>query len=456
MEAQLQALQDQLMAQQALIQALQAGQAQAQVPQPLAPAIVPPPGPFALTPALAMPDVVDLSTSTGIKLYKKITEPLETPFDGTPSKLSSFLDNVSQRARDSGWNATILRISNQSVVNPQVYHLVTHHRLLTIENVRANAMTYVGQPIRAAQDAAWMYEFIRDSLTENAKVRLAVEKDKFMINDYPDGPSYLKALLIKFFVETTATNYYLRESLSLLPTKIKDLKSDIAKFNDHVDSIVMNLAAGGETSSDLIVYLFKSYLLVEDKAFNQFILNKKEKFDEGDPTITTQALMDSALNKYNTLRQSKAWKAKTPEEERLIALTAQLKEARDKITELAKKKGSSTKAGNNKDTTKQDSEGTDPKKQKNLDPWRTERKGNEMKLEKDDKTYHWCTHHGYWCEHETKDCRAKKKADAKKSGKQSGTTQSTKEKEKEKNMLKLAKAFAAISEPAEATDDESE
>ena len=159
MEAQLQALQDQVQAQQALIQALQAGQAAA-VPPVIAPAAVPPPGPFALTPALAMPDVIDLSTSTGIKLYKKITEPLEILFDGTPAKLSSFLDSIAQRARDSGWDTTILRINNQSIVNPQAFHLVTHHRLLTIENVRAHALTYIGQPVRAAQDAAWMYEFL--------------------------------------------------------------------------------------------------------------------------------------------------------------------------------------------------------------------------------------------------------------------------------------------------------
>jgi hypothetical protein len=95
-----------------------------------------------------------------------------------------------------------------------------------------------------------------------------VEKVKYVINDSHDGPCYLKALLIKFF-ETMATNYYLHESLSLLPTKIKDLKSNIAKFNDYVDGIVLDLAAGGEPSSDLIVYLFKSYLIIKDK----------EKFD---------------------------------------------------------------------------------------------------------------------------------------------------------------------------------
>ena len=425
--------------------------------QPVAaPTIVPPPGPFALTPALAMPNVIDLSTSTGIKLYKKITEPLEVPFDGTPSKLSAFLDNVAQCARDSGWNGTILNISNQSAVNPQVFNLVTHHHLLTIENVRAHAATYVSRQTRAAQDAAWMYEFLRDSVTESARVCLSVEKAKFTINDNPDGPCYLKTLLAKFFVETTATNFYLRESLLLLPTKIKDLKSNIAKFNDHVDSIIQDLAAGGETSSDLIVHLFKSYMLIKDKAFNQFILNKKEKFEEGDPSITPQALMDIALNKFNTLKQNKTWKLKTPEEEKIIALTAQLKEAKDKISELAKRKPNAPKwKGDTRQTSQSDSK--DPKKKKELDPWRYERKDKATTLKKDDKTYYWCTHHGYWCEHETKNCRAKKKADASTKDNPTKSVPSTKkDKEKEKNMLKLAKAFVAISEPAKATDDENE
>lgn len=112
-----------------------------------------------------------------------------------------------------------------------------------------------------------------------------------------------------------ATNFYLRDSLTLLPTKIKDVKSDIINFNDYINTIVLDFATGGETS-DLIVYLFKSYLIIKDKVFNQVIINKKEKYNEDDPTITPKAaLMDMALNKYNTVRQSKTWRVKTPEEE---------------------------------------------------------------------------------------------------------------------------------------------
>jgi hypothetical protein len=74
------------------------------------------------------------------------------------------------------------------------------------------------------------------------------------------------------------------------------------------------------------VYLFRFYLDVEDKEFKRYMQGKKEKYDEGDPDINAQNLMSLALTKYNQLVQAKTWKAKSPEEEKLIAITAQLAE----------------------------------------------------------------------------------------------------------------------------------
>ena len=96
-QAQLMALQQQLQAQAAQIAALQAQAALLQV-APVPPVL--PPGPFALTPALAQADVINMSTTAGIKLHKAIVAPLSAPFDGTPSRLRVFLQDVEQRATD--------------------------------------------------------------------------------------------------------------------------------------------------------------------------------------------------------------------------------------------------------------------------------------------------------------------------------------------------------------------
>ena len=56
---------------------------------------------------------------------------------------------------------------------------------------------------------------------------------------------------------------------------------------------------------------------MEDKEFNHYdIRGKKGKYEEGDPEINVQNLMSLALG------QAKVWRAKTPKEEKLIALTA--------------------------------------------------------------------------------------------------------------------------------------
>ena len=104
-------------------------------------------------------DIVDLTKTAGIKLHKAVTTPLMTPFDGSPQKLTSFLEDVKQRATDCGWMTTdgLLIVNNQDLANPHDYNLITHHCMLSLQNVCAKALTYVGQQTRTAQNAYWMY-----------------------------------------------------------------------------------------------------------------------------------------------------------------------------------------------------------------------------------------------------------------------------------------------------------
>ena len=101
----------------------------------------------------------------------------------------------------------------------------------------------------------------------------------------------------------------------------------------------------------MLVFLFLAYQEVEDSTFKKFIVRRKEEYDDGREEVTVQTLMDQALNKYNQLNENKTWKAKTPKDQQLIALTAQLKEAKSKITKLTK--GKPTKPG--KPNSKKDS-----------------------------------------------------------------------------------------------------
>jgi hypothetical protein len=331
MEAQIQQLQNQLQAQQQLIQQQAAQlaallQAQPQVPQP---------GLFALTPAQAQQNVINLTTPAGIKIYERIVTPLVTPFDGSPNKLTTFLSAVSDRATSCNWNANLLSISNQDAVNPRDLNLVTQHRMLSLQNVRTHAATYVGLATRTAQDSIWMYEFLRDSLTVEARTRVALQSNSYMIQGTPDGPCYLKVILLTFHVETRATNFHLRKKLHDLPRKMTELKSNIPAFNKYVRETVSNLASGGEIT-DLLVYLFEAYKMVEDHDFKRFIQLKKENYDDNHEEMTPETLLLLAETKYNQLIQDKTWRTPPPEEEKFVALTAQLQKIQSDIFHLTK------------------------------------------------------------------------------------------------------------------------
>ena len=239
MEAQRQALQQDLTQQQAESQALlqQLQQQQALIQQLLQEQQVPivpsqaPAVPFALTPAQAITDVINLTKTACIKLHKAVTAPLATLYDSSPQKLASFLEDVKQHATNCGWMAPdgLLRIiNNQASFNPQDYNLITHHCMLSLANIHAKALTYIRQQTRTAQNAYCMYEFFCDSRTDGACICIAGKSDLFKVNNREDGPCYLKVLLNKFHVETNATNFHLHESLTLLPSKMTEYKFDIA------------------------------------------------------------------------------------------------------------------------------------------------------------------------------------------------------------------------------------
>jgi hypothetical protein len=432
-EDQLQAMQDQINAMMAAAAQAQAAQAQAaQAP------VVPQ---FAFGPASANPGIIDYSTTAGIKLFKTITTALEIKFDGSPGKLLSFMDDLRQKATSFGWHDTILLIPNQDPTNPNDFNLIQHHRVLTLENVRAHAATYMGNQSRNAQDASMMFTFLRDSMTPGVRARMSTEADKYQIGGNNNGPCYLKTLLIKYYVETRATNFHLRQRLQRLTKTMVDMKSDIAAFNDHVQEIIQNLAAGGETSNDTLVNIFDAYLSVPDHAFRRYIERKKETYYDGTEDITINALMDMALNKYNQLKQDGEWEAKTPEQEQIVALMAQLQ----KVQTTKADTGHTSRTANN-------SSGENKKKKaglKKYPDWRYERNGSDVKLEREGKTYHWCTHHQMWCEHTTEECRAKKKT-------QNGTTKPAKAKKEEDPNLTLTKSLVAIthSEDYQSGDEE--
>lgn len=212
-------------------------------------------------------------------------------------------------------------------------------------------------------------------------------------------------------------------------------------FNKYVRKTVTNLYAGGQTSDDLLIYLFDSYKAVPDHTFSRWYERKKEDYDEMREDITPTALMLAAENKFNQINQADTWEAKSKEEQQILALTAQLKAATDQMAQLslsAPKK--EEKAGGNAIKSTQ---GNKKKKLKDKYPeWRFKQNGSQDKTTHEGKTYWWCETLNMWALHEPKDCNASK-----------SNTSKPKGAEPPPSALSIARALIAVSSANEPDDD---
>ena len=163
------------------------------------------------------------------------------------------------------------------------------------------------------------------------------------------------------------------------------------------------LAAGGQTSSNLLVFLFLAYQKVEDKDFIDFIKMLKMHHDSGIQQITSQELMDQALTQYNQSIHDGTWKMKMVEQEQLIALTVQLKDVNNKIEALQKTKSDTTTVVSTGNL------GSCGYGKKPYMVWHLVHDGNKCTKTVSSHMWYWCEHHQspMWVWHKPTECRAK-------------------------------------------------
>lgn len=112
---------------------------------------------------------------------------------------------------------------------------------------------------------------------------------------------------------------------------------NVEKFNIHVNLLLDSLLAQGETTTDLLHYLFKAYEAVLDKEFVRYMKSKREKYEEGED-ITAQKLMVLASNKYKLLVEWVEWNTPSNKEEKVLALQLKIAQLEQKKKTGSKKK----------------------------------------------------------------------------------------------------------------------
>lgn len=399
---------------------------------------------FARTPALANVGVINYATSEGMKIYNAAVTGLFNKYNGKANEMHIFLKNVKERSQTFGWN-NILQVPKDG----GTLNLIDQYGIISLTDVQAHARTYESVNGRDAQNSSQMYNFLYASISDEAKLMVLSDHNDYtlMANGMQvnNGPCFLRVLIRNTTVDTRSTVYHIRENLNNLETHIVEITYDIEAFNLYVTHQVEQLAARGESSSDLLINLFGAYLSVPDRKFVEYIEKQKDRFDEGED-ISPKKLMQVALTKYKDRTRAGKWQAPSHEEEQIMALTAQIKDLKDskstgkenRDTSNAKAAGSKSNRGRNKGKVKRTpgDEPTDKYAWKLIPPGSGDPKTKKV----NDKEYHFCTNHndgkGAWVLHNPTNCHASK----------TNNTSGAGNAQHSSKALTLAKALQAIQE----------
>lgn len=377
---------------------------------------------FALTPAEARQNILDYTQRDQMRIYDAAVAPLEgEKFDGTPGKLTNFLARLKEKANNFTWTSTICKIKITDEISR---NLIDDYGNISLEKVRESAITYAGQQNRKWQNSHQMKVCIFDSLTEDFQNRVILDQKSWTVTSpagskYADGACLLKVVISLSYPDTQATTSHIRTELTKTDAKIKELNYDIIKFNDWTKEQLAALAARGETTTDLMVNLFKGYEAVPDKEFLVYIASKKSRYEEGKP-LTTDELMELAQNKYKNKVQTKTWNTPTEEQEQIIALEARVESLQAQNRSLSKRtptrgarqtgqaqRGQQKGRSPNKKSANQSRGDGDYLNATGKWAWLkvAPKQGDKTTKSYDGKTYFWCNKHERWGRHTTAECK---------------------------------------------------
>jgi uncharacterized membrane protein YgcG len=385
---------------------------------------------FALAPGLHSDEVLDYGTSEGIKQYRGATAPMELKFNLKSDGLHSFIEKFKNRALNQGWSGicTIPVAQAGAVAGAEspTYNLLDQFGRMSLQDIKAHALTYQFASERAAQNSHQMYQFAYTSLDEQAQARVAILEKNYCLADpeHPteaklfNGPLYVKTIIGCAHVDTRATAAHIRSSLSKLSAKIAELDFDIDEFSLYVKLQRSALMSRGEESSDLLVNIFDALMTVPDATFTAYVDKLKDDYNANDPKVDVDYVLLQTESKSRTMKQEGRYNVPSKADEKIIALSAECARMEALSTELQAKitahdtqrsgrggrgggRGGRGGRGGEQQGGRGGRANTGRYAWKDVAP----AAGTAHNKVVEGKTYHWCPNHNAWTLHKPEECR---------------------------------------------------
>jgi hypothetical protein len=209
---------------------------------------------------------------------------------------------------------------------------------------------------RAKQNNTRMSNCLSNLLSMEAKVRLLTYRKDYTFDGVEYAPLMYKVIMRLTTIDSIATTQTLWDNLQNLVVFAATVSGDIDKINSEFDQNYSQIVAQGATVDNPIGIIFEAYSVVPSPSYNFTTYMKRQHDDylDGKLTITHEALKATAKVKMDYLKLKGKWGAKSPNDEKILAMVAEITALKGQlkldpklnaIAEEGKKKGNKGEKG---------------------------------------------------------------------------------------------------------------
>jgi len=236
-----------------------------------------------------------------------------------------FVVSLTRHATAMGWNTgskQITTFTNRSGKNVDIIKEYGQIDEVTLKTAcehfcKAGEVDTASQ---AKQNNGMLAVCLGKSLTAEAQARLHTYRNEYNINGMEYATLMYKIIMMLATIDTVATTQVLRDNLNNLGVFAATVNGDINKINGKFNKNYTQLLARDANVNDPVGLLFEAYHIVPCYNFKMYIrLHYNDYLDSKLINLTHEALMTSALRKYDWLRQKGQWGAKSPDDEKIVA-----------------------------------------------------------------------------------------------------------------------------------------
>jgi hypothetical protein len=177
---------------------------------------------------------------------------------------------------------------------------------------------------RASQNNQMMAECIMKMLSTSAQAQLLPFCNKIEHNNMVYTPLLHKKVMAFVTIDSVATTKTLRSNLREISMYCTTIKGNIDLLHSYFNKNYSQIIARKATVNNPVNILFTAYSVVPCAHLCLYIKGKHDDYNNGTATYTHEELILLTSNKYNLLVQEGIFGAKSLEEEKIIAMQAEL------------------------------------------------------------------------------------------------------------------------------------